>query len=140
MKQIYFLDANNVPHAFDEDADPSFYEGKGFRSISEEEAMAIANPKEPVDVSLERVKQYMRTKRAPILDALNGIGWRAGRMKNDAVADEAVSLSQALLDITDDEGVNSAEDFEGMKSAADSAFDAIAMSASADFQAAFRDL
>lgn len=133
----FFLNNGSV-HAFSKNDDPSWY--KGMKEITPQQAQSIANPEKPIIESLARVKQYMRTKRSPLLDAINGIGWRAGRYGDDAVADEAITLSIALLDITDDEYVNKASNYDEMKSAADSAFHKIATSASEAFDSVFRNI
>lgn len=133
----YFID-NGIVKAFEDSADPLFYEG--MEEISERKALELANPPESKEDALVRAKQYMRTKRSPLLDAINGIGWRASRSGDDAVADEAITLSIALLDITDDESVNKASNFDEMKSAADSAFHKIATSATEAFDSVFRNI
>lgn len=100
---------------------------------------------EPADASsiaalLEQAKDELRELRKPMLDAVNGIGWRASMTGNTALSDEAVVLSQALLDITADPALNAATTYEEMRVAGTAAYKRIAATASPELAIVFREI
>lgn len=102
--------------------------------------IAIDKPATPREEILDRAKNDLRAMRAPMLDALTGIAGRAVRAGNDALASEADSLAEQLLDITDDPALNAATTYEAMQSAGVDAFRAIAATASLEIKTVFREL
>lgn len=95
---------------------------------------------ESVAVLLERVKAQLRIQRMPMLDALAGIAGRAQRAGDAALAAEADALAIALLDITDDPVLNSAESYEAMLAAGVDAYRAIAATASPALAGVFKEI
>lgn len=100
---------------------------------------------EPVDASsiaalLEQVKDDLRVLREPMLDAVNGIGWRASMTGNTALANEAVALAEALLDITSDAALNAAMTYEDMRAAGVAAYKRLAATASPALVPVFREI
>lgn len=100
---------------------------------------------EPMDSAslaalLERAKDELRELRKPMLDAVNGIGWRASMVGNATLAAEAVALSQALLDITADPALNAATSYEEMRVAGTAAYKRIAATASPELAIVFREI
>lgn len=108
-------------------------DGKGY-------PISIDQPSESVAVLLERVKAQLRIQRMPMLDALAGIAGRAQRAGDAALAAEADALAIALLDITDDPVLNSAEDYEAMLAAGKAAYKQISATASADLSKVFKEI
>lgn len=92
------------------------------------------------DDVLSAGKIYIREKRTPILDALTGIAGRAYRSGNAELADEADNLSKLLLDMTDDDGINSSKTHEEMNSAISNAFKRFSNSSSEGLKAVFRNV
>ena len=134
----YFLNKGEV-FAFEDDAPASYYDG--MKPITEAEALSLVAPK-PVgrEVLLENAKTELRTMRAPMLDALNGIAGRAARAGNDALAAEAGALAELLLDITDDPALNAAITYEEMQAAGVAAYKRIAATASPELSIVFREI
>lgn len=100
---------------------------------------------EPVDASsvaalLEQAKDDLRELRKPMLDAVNGIGWRASMTGNTALSDETVVLSQALLDITADPALNAATNYDDMRAAGVAAYKRISATASPELAIVFREI
>lgn len=89
---------------------------------------------------LEIAKDELRELRKPMLDAVNGIGWRASMTGNTTLANEAVVLSQALLDITTDPALNAATTYEEMRVAGVAAYKRIAATASPELAIVFREI
>ena len=87
---------------------------------------------------LTRAKDELRALRKPMLDAVNGIGWRASMTGNTAVANEALALAQSLLDITADPALNAATDYDSMRAAGVAAYKRIALGASPELAKIFR--
>ena len=107
--------------------------------------LAAGNTPLPADVPqvaelLTRAKDELRALRKPILDAVNGIGWRASMTGNTAVANEALALAQALLDITADPALNAATDYDSMRAAGVAAYKRIAATASPELAIVFREI
>ncbi len=123
-------------------ADAAQYEGM----IAEVEATYV--PPEPVpepaDVPvadlLARAKDDLRALRKPMLDAVNGIGWRASMTGNITLANEAVALAEALLDITADSALNAATNYNDMRAAGVAAYKRIAATASPELAIVFREI
>lgn len=78
--------------------------------------------------------------RAPMLDAVNGIGWRASMTGNTTLANEAVALAEALLDITADPALNAATNYDDMRAAGVAAYKRIAATASPELAIVFREI
>ena len=89
---------------------------------------------------LTRAKDELRALRKPMLDAVNGIGWRASMTGNTAVANEALALAQSLLDITADPALNAATDYDSMRAAGVAAYKRIAATASPELAIVFREI
>ena len=87
---------------------------------------------------LARAKDDLRALRKPILDAVNGIGWRASMTGNTTLANEALALARALLDITADPALNAATNYDDMRAAGDAAYKRIALGASPELAKSFR--
>lgn len=107
--------------------------------------LAAGNTPLPADVPqvaelLTRAKDEMRALRKPILDAVNGIGWRASMTGNTAVANEALALAQTLLDITADPALNSATNYDSMRAAGVAAYKRISATASPALAIVFREI
>ena len=107
--------------------------------------LAAGNTPLPADVPqvaelLTRAKDELRALRKPILDAVNGIGWRASMTGNTAVANEAVALADALLDITADPALNAATNYDDMRAAGVAAYKRIAATASPELAIVFREI
>jgi len=107
--------------------------------------LAAGGVPEPADASsiaalLEQAKDDLRELRKPMLDAVIGIGWRASVTGNTALSDEAVVLSQALLDITADPALNAATTYEEMRVAGVTAYKRIAATASPELAIVFREI
>lgn len=102
--------------------------------------IAIDPPAAQVLDLLERAKAEMRAMRRDMLDAVTGIGFRANVAGNTTLAQEAATVSQQLLDITDDPELNAAQTYEEMRAAGLSAYRRIADSVSADLRSAFKEL
>lgn len=98
-------------------------------------------PKQPsVAELLASAKDELRELRKPMLDAVNGIGWRASMTGNTAVANEALALAQALLDITADSALNAATDYDSMRAAGVAAYKRISATASPELAIVFREI
>lgn len=97
-------------------------------------------PPTPVGVLLASVKDELRTMRRDMLDAVTGIGFRASVSGNTALATESATVSQQLLNITDDQALNAAQTYDDMRSAGIAAYRRIADAVSADLRSAFKDL
>lgn len=107
--------------------------------------LADGNTPQPADVPtianlLARAKDELRVLRAPMLDAVNGIGWRASMTGNAALANEAVALAEALLDITADPALNAATNYDDMRAAGVAAYKRIAATASPGLAIVFREI
>lgn len=107
--------------------------------------LAAGNTPLPADVPqvaelLTRAKDELRALRKPILDAVNGIGWRASMTGNTAVANEALALAQSLLDITAAPALNAATDYDKMRAAGVAAYKRIAATASPELAIVFREI
>lgn len=89
---------------------------------------------------LTRAKDELRALRKPMLDAVNGIGWRASMTGNTALANEAVALAEALLDITVDPALNAATNYDDMRAAGVAAYKRIAATASPELAIVFREI
>ena len=85
-------------------------------------------------------KEELRALRAPMLNAVNGIGWRASMTGNTALANEAAALAEALLDITADPALNAATNYDDMRAAGVAAYKRIAMGASPELAKVFREI
>lgn len=94
----------------------------------------------PVAELLAGAKEELRELRKPMLDAVNGIGWRASMAGNSALANEAVALAQALLDITSDAELNAATTYEDMRAAGVAAYKRLASTASPALASVFREI
>lgn len=94
----------------------------------------------PVAALLDRAKDELRALRSPMLDAVNGIGWRASMAGNSALANEAAALTEALLDITADPALNAATNYDDMRAAGVAAYKRIAMGASPELAKVFREI
>lgn len=94
----------------------------------------------PKALILEHAKTELRTMRAPMLDALTGIAGRAVRAGNNALAAEADSLAEQLLDVTDDQELNDATTYEEMQAAGVAAYKRIAATASAELSTVFSEI
>lgn len=105
-------------------------------------AGGVHEPADPSSIAalLERAKDELRELRKPMLDAVNGIGWRASMTGNTALSDEAVVLSQALLDITADPALNAATSYDDMRVAGVTAYKRIAATASPELATVFREI
>lgn len=98
-------------------------------------------PNQPsVAEMLDRAKNELRALRSPMLDAVNGIGWRASMRGDTALATEALALSEALLNITADEALNTATTYEAMRVAGRNAYKALAATASPALASVFREI
>lgn len=117
-------------------------EASGKVISSDNDGFPIAIDPNPPATSelLERAKDELRAMRQPMLDAVTGIGWRADRSGNSALADEAVQVTQKLLDITDDQAMNAASTIEEMRQAGIAAYRRIATSASAELAKVFKEI
>lgn len=115
----------------------SLYSGKSISVDANGGLVVLEKPKSEI---LEVVKEELRGIRRDILDAVTGIGFRANVAGNDFLAQEAVLVSQKLLDITDDPVLNSAKTREEMRNSGMSAFVRIAESCSVDIKSAFKHL
>lgn len=107
--------------------------------------LAEGNAPEPADVPavanlLARAKDELRALRAPMLDAVNGIGWRASMTGNTILANEAVALAEALLDITADPALNAATNYDDMRAAGVAAYKRISATASPELAIVFREI
>lgn len=107
--------------------------------------LAAGNTPQPADVPtianlLARAKDELRVLRAPMLDAVNGIGWRASMTGNTALANEAVALAEALLDITADSALNAATNYDDMRAAGVAAYKRISATASPELAIVFREI
>lgn len=107
--------------------------------------LAAGNTPLPADVPqvaelLTRAKDELRALRKPILDTVNGIGWRASMTGNTALANEAAALAEALLDITADPALNAATNYDDMRAAGVAAYKRIAMGASPELAKVFREI
>lgn len=89
---------------------------------------------------LARAKDELRELRAPMLDAVNGIGWRASMKGDTALASEALALSEALLDITSDAALNSAQTYDDMRAAGIAAYKRLASTVSPVLASVFREI
>lgn len=96
-------------------------------------------PPTPVGVLLASVKDELRIMRRDMLDAVTGIGFRASVAGNTALAQEAATVSQQLLDITNDAALNAAQTYEEMRAAGVAAYRRIAAGASHAFAATFKE-
>ena len=106
--------------------------------------LAAGNTPLPADVPqvaklLARAKDELRALRKPILDAVNGIGWRASMTGNTALANEAAALAEALLDITAAPALNAATNYDDMRAAGVAAYKRIAATASPELAIVFRE-
>jgi hypothetical protein len=117
-------------------------EAKGRKIVADVDGapIAIDKPATPREEILDRAKNELRAMRAPMLDALTGIAGRAVRAGNDALASEADSLAEQLLDITDDPALNAATTYEAMQSAGVDAYRAIAATASPALASVFKEI
>ena len=88
---------------------------------------------------LSQVKDELRAMRKPALDAVNGIGWRASMTGDADLANEALIVSLALLEVTDDAALNAAETYEEMRLASLLAYKSLALSVSPDLANVFRE-
>lgn len=104
------------------------------------ELIGPVSPPGTVAEILEIAKDELRELRKPMLDAVNGIGWRASMTGNTTLANEAVALSQALLDITADPALNAATTYEEMRVAGVAAYKRIAATASPELTIVFREI
>lgn len=107
--------------------------------------LADGNTPQPADVPavadlLARAKDELRALRAPMLDAVNGIGWRASMTGNATLANEAVALAEALLDITADPALNAATNYDDMRAAGVAAYKRISATASPELAIVFREI
>lgn len=107
--------------------------------------LAAGNTPLPADVPqvaelLTRAKDELRALRKPILDAVNGIGWRASMTGNTTLANEALALAQALLDITADPALNAATNYDDMRAAGVAAYKRISATASPELAIVFREI
>lgn len=89
---------------------------------------------------LEITKKELRAMRAPMLDAVTGIGWEASESGNTALVTEARAIRVALLDITDDPELNEASTLNAMRAAGVAAYRRIAIDASPAFAATFKEI
>lgn len=87
---------------------------------------------------LESFKIEMRAIRKDILDAVNGIGFRALVSGNEALSMEVASVSMMLLDITDDAALNSSSTYDSMRASGIAAFNRISEESSESIKIAFR--
>ena len=113
----------------------------GFKLGSDENRMPVAVPAETESLGklLDMVKTEMRIQRAPMLDAVTGIGWEASEAGDAALVAEARAIRLALLDITDDQALNAATTLDAMRAAGVLAYRRIAAGASAAFAATFKE-
>lgn len=107
--------------------------------------LAAGNTPQPADVPsvadlLARAKDELRALRAPMLDAVNGIGWRASMTGDTTLANEAVALAEALLDITADPALNAATNYNDMRAAGVAAYKRISATASPELAIVFREI
>lgn len=114
--------------------------GKRIEADANGRPVAVDPPATPESELLERAKAEMRTMRRDMLDAVTGIGFRASVAGNDALAQETATVSQQLLDITDDPDLNSAQTYEEMRAAGVAAYRRIADSVSPGLRSAFKEL
>lgn len=107
--------------------------------------LADGNTPQPADVPtianlLALAKDELRVLRAPMLDAVNGIGWRASMRGDTSLANEALALAQSLLDITADPALNAATNYDDMRAAGVAAYKRIAATASPELAIVFREI
>lgn len=114
--------------------------GKCIEADANGRPVAVDPPAAPVAELLQRAKDELRAMRSPMLDALTGISGRAVRAGNDALAAEADSLAEQLLDVTDDQELNDATTYEEMQAAGVAAYKRIAATASAELSTVFREI
>lgn len=88
---------------------------------------------------LNSAKKELRAMREPMLSAVTGIGWEASEAGDDALAQEARNIRNALRDITDDPALNAAQTYEEMRAAGVAAYRRIAAGASSAFAATFKE-
>ena len=109
--------------------------------------LADGNSPEPADIPaapsrealISQVKDELRAMRKPALDAVNGIGWRASMTGDTDLANEALVVSLALLEVTDDAALNAAETYEEMRLASLLAYKSLALSVSPGLASVFRE-
>ncbi|ASD50472.1 hypothetical protein FDI24_gp190 [Acidovorax phage ACP17] len=87
----------------------------------------------------KRAFDEIREVRAPMLNAVTGIGVTALIDGNEAEAAEAKLIRQKLLEITADAALNAATTYESMKLAGRLAYRKIAKAASPAFAAVFKE-
>lgn len=85
-----------------------------------------------------QAKNEIRAIRTPILNAVNGIGWRAERSGDEKLAKEALLASKSLLDVTDDLVLNSVDNIDDMRNAGIAAIKRIADGLSEGLSKAFK--
>lgn len=111
-----------------------------FRVPSDAEVAAIQNPVETQQDALARAIVDVRTQRAPILDALTGIGFAAMVAADSETAQNVVQCRQALLDITSLPAFTNATTYDDMKAAILTQYRVIAAGANSNVQGAFAAL
>ena len=138
---------HNVPNGAvklsDEQYD-KFYSAaaQGFKLIVEGGEVRIGENAYPFDPvrELKVIKDRLRSMRAPMLDALTGIAGRATRSGDSALADEADSMAEQLLQLTDDPALNAAQTVPDMEDAGLAAYKRIAAAASPALRVVFREI
>lgn len=138
----YYKDENNEVYAYESDGSQDAYIKPGLIPITEEKMLELTTPKietTTVEELLETSKNELRILRKPALDAVNGIGWRAMMAGDTQLANEALQVSLALLDITDDPALNAATTYQDMKIASVLAYKRIATGVSEALDTAFRE-
>lgn len=114
--------------------------GKRIEADAKGRPVAVDPPATPESELLERAKAEMRAMRRDMLDAVTGIGFRATVAGDTELAQEAVQVSQLLLDITGDHALNAAQTYEEMRAAGVAAYRRIAAGASPAFAATFKEI
>lgn len=82
----------------------------------------------------------MRLLRDPILNRVMGIGTAALVAGNTNLAQECIALRQQLLDITQDPGLLTADNYDAIRLAALQAYRHIAEGVSAELRSAFKEI
>lgn len=94
---------------------------------------------ETLEETRERAFDELREVRAPMLNAVTGIMATALTDGDEALAEEAKSIRQQLLDVTLDPNLLAADSYEKMKLAGQTVYRRIAKSASPGFAAVFKE-
>lgn len=138
---FYFdsLHGENIPSDAKEISDDLYKSLRGHAITSDSQGLPVAVSPTESDV-LGIAKNEIRIIRRDMLDAVTGIGFRASVTGNAELAQEAVQVSQLLLDITDDQALNAAQTYEDMRAAGLAAYRRIADGVSVGLRSAFKEM